>query len=222
MSRKFALLAVLVLLGGTLGALTTSTSFAQGVYFGPEGGIHVRAPFVRVDVYPRGGVSVRAPFAAVDVPPRPYYYGPPPMVIERPVAQPAFPTAEELAAMDDETLRQTVRSIADRLHDRLARFDTGDTWQRYLRLRDDIIADPSPAARGEATARLLQRFSDIAADERYGTISGLPAFTAMQSGLAELLSRSGNASAAPGAAAEELPAPQHPTSERSLLQESTK
>ena len=74
----------LVLLGsfGTAAWLATSASHAQIVDVSP-GGVHVRAPFVSVDVFRGGGVHVRAPYAAVDVGGRPFYNGPPPYVVER-------------------------------------------------------------------------------------------------------------------------------------------
>lgn len=225
MSRKFTVLAVLGILGGTIGSLTTSTSVAQPVYVAPRGGVHVRAPFVSVDVDPYGGVSVRAPFTAVDIPGRARFYEPGSIVYGPPAAQQSFPTAQELAAMDDATLRQTLRSTANRLHDRFARFDTGDTWQRYFRLPEEVVAE-SPAATNErraAFARLLQRFNDISANPQYGKISKLPAFIAMQAALTELLSRDGGSSATNGVRSEELPGPQQPqpTTERSLIDATT-
>ena len=62
MSRKFTVLVALGILGRTIGPLAANVSHAQGV--------HVRAPFVSVDVDSYGGVSVRAPFTAVDIPGR--------------------------------------------------------------------------------------------------------------------------------------------------------
>ena len=211
MSRKFTVLVALGILGGTIGPLAANVSHSQGV--------HVRAPFVSVDVDPYGGVSVRAPFTAVDIPGRARLYGPDSIVYGPPAASPSFPTAQELAAMDDATLRQTLRSTAYWLHDRLADFDTGDTWQRYFRLPAEIFAESSAATneRNAAFARLLQRFNDIAADPKFGKISKLPAFTAMQAALTELLSRHVVPS-------EDLPAPQQPppATERSLIDATTK
>ena len=84
MSRKVVAFIVLGLLGNTVHGPFTNSSLAQGV--------HVRAPFVRVDVYPYGGVSVRAPLAGIDVPGRHYRYYPDSSVMggrvgERPLFQ---------------------------------------------------------------------------------------------------------------------------------------
>ena len=76
MSRKMALLALLGWIGSTSFLFKSNTLLAQIVAVSPHGEVHVRAPFVRVDVFPYGGVSVRAPFAAVDVPGRRFRYGP--------------------------------------------------------------------------------------------------------------------------------------------------
>jgi hypothetical protein len=203
MSRKLAALAARGILALTAGLISSETSLSQVVSL--QGGVHVRAPFVRVDVFPGGGVSVRAPFAAVDVPGRPYYYEPGPF-IGRQGMRAAFPSQNDLAAMDDQMLRQTLRSIAARLHERLGRFDTGDTWQRYLRVSDDVLdtSTADPAARQEAIANLLGRFEKIAADPQYPMISNLPAFRAMQSALIEASARFD------GAHTEELPKPERP------------
>jgi hypothetical protein len=164
---------------------------------------------VRVDVGPYGGVSVRAPFAAVDVPPRGYYER---SDVERRI--PAFPSAGDLARMDDEQLDQALRSIAQSLHDRLNRFNTGDTWQRFLRLPDEIVNPATP--HDERTAALtahLDRFRKIAADPQYSMIAQLPAFVAMEAALSEALSRPETNRSRPGVTTEDLPLPppQSPT-----------
>jgi hypothetical protein len=198
---------MILCVGGIVGLSATPT-LSQGVWVG--GGVRVRAPFVRVDVDPDGGVSVRAPFTAVDVPPRGYYYGPdvPPPYFERRIVEPQFPTAADLARMDDEQLIQALRAIAQSLHNRLSRFDTGDTWQRYLRLPEEAV-DPSapPDARTEAIAALLDRFQKIAADPQYPMIARLPAFTAMEAALNEALSRPKDETTEPQKYTEELPTP---------------
>jgi hypothetical protein len=160
-----------------------------------------------VDVYPDGGVSVRAPFAAVDVPPD-EYYGPPPGYIERRVVEPRFPTAADLAAMNDEQLRQALRAIAQSLHNRLSRFDTGHTWQRYLRLPEEVVAETTPAdARTAAIATLLERFGKVAGEPQYSMIARLPAFVAMEAALNEALSRPKDGTTGPATNAEDLPPP---------------
>jgi len=209
MSRNVVLVAVLWCVG-SMAVPLTRTANGQIVSGSPGGGVHVRAPFVRVDVYPYGGVSVRAPFAAVDVPGRPYYYGRGPMVIERHVAEPSFPTAQELAVSDDASLQRSLRSIADRLQQRLGRFNTGSTWQRYLRLPDEILGDSSAVERREALTELAERFHDVAAEPKYAMIAELPAFAAMRAALIEATSRFGDSPEASGARAEELPDPSKP------------
>lgn len=193
---------------GVVAALSATSCMAQAVWVG--GGVRVRAPFVRVDVGPYGGVSVRAPFTAVDVPPRGYYYGPefPPPYFERRVAEPQFPTAADLAAMSDEQLRQALRAIAQSLHNRLSRFDTGDTWQRYFRLQEEVVAPSTPPdARTAAIATLLERFRKVAAAPQYSMIARLPAFTAMEAALNEALSRPNSESTELAGQAEDLPIP---------------
>ncbi|MCI0335733.1 MAG: hypothetical protein L0228_21205, partial [Planctomycetes bacterium] len=189
---------------------SSALCMAQRVWVG-EGGVRVRAPFVRVDVYPYGGVSVRAPFAAVDVPPRGYYYEPgyaPPVIFERPVVEPSYPTAADFAAMDAEQLAQALRALSQSLHNRLSRFDTGDTWQRYLRLPDAAIdLSAPPSERTTALVTLLDRFHKVAADPQYSMIVRLPAFTAMESALNEAVLRPETSPAATAAAVEDLPLP---------------
>jgi hypothetical protein len=199
-------------------AAFTSVSRAQPVSVGLADGVHVRAPFVSVDVFPGGGVHVRAPFAAVDVGGRPYYEGPP--VASRIIREPAYPSPQAIAAMDDATLRRKLQDISLRLHNRLGRFDTGATWQQYLRLPNELVADSTvdAATQQAAAAMLLNRFRNVAAEPRYQKIAVLPAFTAMQTALTELDAR--YASGVPGPIpTEELPPPQQPTNqnERSVI-----
>jgi hypothetical protein len=208
MTRHSAAIALLSALSGVIFFATATPGFAQRVWV-DGGGVRVRAPFVRVDVGPYGGVSVRAPFAAVDVPPRAYYYESDygaPYIIERRVVEPSFPTAAELTAMDADQLNQALRNISQRLHDRLARFDTGPTWQVYLQLSSEAVDASIPAdERTAALAKLLDRFHKVAADPQYPMISGLPAFTAMAAALNEAVSRPDGMS--PDATMEDLPLP---------------
>src|SRR5688572_1332607 len=124
MSRRILFpVGVLIVFCGA--ALVPSTDvIGQRVWVG-DGGVRVRAPFVRVDVGPYGGVSVRAPFAAIDVPGRGYYepyYERYPVIMEQRIIEPAFPTAAEFAAMDDSLLYERMLSIAESLNRRLSRF----------------------------------------------------------------------------------------------------
>jgi hypothetical protein len=219
----------LVLLGslGTAAWLVTSASHAQIVDVSP-GGVHVRAPFVSVDVFRGGGVHVRAPFAAVDVGGRPYYNGPPPYVVERATPRAPLPTAQELAAMDDDALRQSLRLAAERLHYRLNRFNTGYTWQRYLRIPDEVLAETSSGDEQYqlAMANWLQRFRNVSDDPQYRKIAELPEFVALQALLIEATSRPVGSSSAAGGRVEDLPPPTPPqgrsTNERSLIDEPVK
>jgi hypothetical protein len=198
-------------------------SLAQPVSVSLADGVHVRAPFVSVDVWP-GGVSVRAPYTAVDVGRGGIHTGPSRVVVQKPVTSaPLFvPSAEDLAAMDRERLAQTLRNAFDNLSDRLGRFDTGATWQRYLRLPDELMTDTysADAAQREAAENLLARFNEIATDGRYRKIADLPEFVVMQSVLAELAKRTENASPPDRKREEVLPLPrqEHGSVERSLLQ----
>jgi hypothetical protein len=210
MARSVSGWAAFCIVGVVTGMITTDKARAQWVSVG-GGGVHVRAPFVRVDVGPYGGISVRAPFTAIDTP-GPYYpYGPPPVIIERRIVQPSLPTAAELAAMDDESLRRVLAMTADRLNARLSRFDTGATWQRYLlRFTDEAIADfwPGSESSNGAIAESLERFRFVASQPEYRIIAELPAFVAMQSVLGEMEARNKGAGSGGDAASEELPLPQ--------------
>jgi hypothetical protein len=161
---------------------------AQRVWVG-EGGVSVRAPFVRVDVGPYGGVSVRAPFANIDVPPD-YYYEPYPRFVAERFLEPAFPTANELAGMNDGQLYNALVSINERLQRRLDRFNTGQTWQRYLALPPVAMAAMvDPAFRRETLVALLEKFHRVSADPQFSMIASLPAFVAMQDALTEIVAR---------------------------------
>jgi hypothetical protein len=174
------------------------------------GGVRVRAPFVRVDVGPYGGVSVRAPFTSIDVPGRAYYYEPYPAVIQERVVEPSFPTAAEFASMDDARLTEQLFSIANSLNRRLSRFDTGPTWQRYLRFPEESLASADLAVRREALIGLLAKFQKVSADAQYSMIARLPAFVAMEAALMEAVSRPDGGAGAieTPVEAEELPLPE--------------
>jgi hypothetical protein len=188
---------------GFLGAaLFTTNALAQPVSVGLTNGVHVRAPFVSVDVFPHGRVSVRAPYAAVDVGGRPQY-------VARPISPLATPTPQSLAAMDEDSLWRLLQAASADLNQQLNRFDTGQAWQQYLRLPSNFGAsDPSVGSsdRHAAIVKLLQRFNDVAANPQYSKLSNLTAFTTMRAALSELASRQGNA-APELSAPEELPPP---------------
>jgi hypothetical protein len=212
MSRRilFSVGVSLVFCGAAL--VPSSDVLGQRVWVG-DGGVRVRAPFVRVDVGPYGGVSVRAPFTAIDLPGRAYYYEPYyepyPVVTEQRIIEPAFPTAAEFAAMGDAQLYERMLAIADSLNRRLSRFDTGETWQNYFRFPQDALASADPVVRRDALIKLLERFQKVTADPQYAMISRLPAFVAMDAALIEAVSRpeSVPGTVNPPADVEELPVP---------------
>jgi len=190
---------------------------AQRVWVG-DGAVRVRAPFVSVDVVPYGGVSVRAPFAAVDVPLR-GYEGPPmgdyddhayhAEVFAQPrAAETAFPSAAELRGMTSEQLNITLQDLSQRLHIRLQRFDTGQTWQNYLQLSPESIDPATPADKRAADLiELLERFHKIAADPQYPMIARLPEFQAMEAAVNEAVNRPEHPAESSAPAVEELPMP---------------
>ena len=104
--------------------------------------------------------------------------------------------------MGDEALWQSLRSTADRLYERLNRFDSGVSWQRYLRLPDEVLTDSSwdSDQRRNALTKLLGRFHYVATEPKYERIADLPAFIAMQAALTEMVSRLDASSAAGGPA----------------------
>jgi hypothetical protein len=208
MSRRRAFLVAIVAPLGAILSFTASTCHTQWVDVSNDGGVYVRAPFVRVHVDRYGGTSVRAPFTAVDVPGRGYPDAQLPIVIER--VQPSSSSAQELAVMDDEALWELLRATAERLHERLARFDTGDSWQRYLQLPDGVLSDSSSDSRQrlDALTKLLDRFRHVTREPRYAKISGLAAFDQMQAALTEAVSRPDVPAAVGNITDEELPPPQ--------------
>jgi hypothetical protein len=137
---------------------------------------------------------VRAPFTAIDVPPDDYYYYgpeyPPPVRVERRIVRQAYPDAIEFAAMSDAELERAIFGISQDLYNDLRRFNTGSTWQRYLRLPDAMLDRGTPAGeRIEATITLLERFYKISDDPQYSMIARVPSFVAMQAALNEAVAR---------------------------------
>jgi hypothetical protein len=209
---------ILIATAATSAGAIAPSLFAQPVSVSIENGVHVRAPFTSVDVFPGGGVRVRAPYTAVDIGGRSAYFGPS-HVVRRPVARTEFFTQVDLAHMNIDELWRAVRETSDLFMERVGRFDTGVTWQRYLRLPDELQTDTyvGDGAQRDAAAKLLRRFDEIAADARFRKISDLPAFGAMRSALMELTNRP--AATERTNRTELLPAPRFEgaSSERSLL-----
>jgi hypothetical protein len=186
---------------------------AQTVSVSLDNGVHVRAPFTSVDVFPGGSVRVRTPYTAVDIGGRSTH------VVQRPVTKADIFSEDELARMSDTELSHAVRESSERFMERMNRFNTGATWQRYLRLPDELQTDDyvGDSAQRAAVGRLLERFDEIAADSRYQKISNLLEFDAMRSVLAELIKRP--AATGTTGRTELLPAPlfQADPAEHSLL-----
>ncbi len=190
--KRYGIRTCVVVCFATLVSLVAADAEAQRVRV-RDGGVRVRAPFVRVDVGPSGGVSVRAPFAAVDVPPNDYFYPGPggrPPGAERRIVRRELPDAIVLGAMSDEELQHTIVQLSRQLHEDLRKFDTGATWQRYFRLPEAVV-DRSvlPSARIEAMTTLLERFYKIADDPKYSMIARVPSFVAMQEALNQAVAR---------------------------------
>lgn len=195
-----ALLAV----GGAVVMLAPPSAEAQIVRRYAGGGVAVRAPFVRVDVGPYGGTSVRAPFVAVDDPGGVYVgrrrrflrrqmYMAPPEAVPQNAAQPdeayamrptpaearPLPTAEELAALDLESLVGTLRNLSAHLDYSLERFDKAAGWQQYLALPGDALGSPGTkqmAIRLDVLQKELARFDKVAAGAEFAKIAALPSF----------------------------------------------
>jgi len=188
--------------GCVISLLLTSPAEAQLVRVRRGGGeVHVRAPFVRVDVWPGGATSVRAPFTAVDSPGRVYVgprgrllgpYGRQAVVQARP-----FPSKQDLAAMDDVALFATLRDVSMRLNLRLARLNTGAGWQRYLALSEEALGGPAsesnaglpPTIRVDLLQNALVRFDRTAENPEYLKIATLPSFVATQATLRKVVER---------------------------------
>jgi len=179
-----------------------------------RGGVAVRAPFVRVDVGPGGATSVRAPFVAIDDPGGVYIgrrgrrrlyaqqqpaagYGAPyqePTLAAQPTYVDAYPlpTTEQLAAMNDLELINTVWDLSARLDARFARFDTGDSWQRYLGFPANAFSKPGVQPveiRLDALVKTLARFDSVSDNPEFAKIAGLPIFIATKAALRQAVER---------------------------------
>lgn len=202
----------LLAVGCLLYVATSGVAEAQIVRRFGGGGVQVNAPFVRVNVGPGGGTSVRAPFVAVNRPGRsflgrrrrmlaqPQYAAPtqrntpkPKPVEQKPeeadVDELPYPTADQLAEMDDAALVETTREMMARLHYRLSRLNTGKGWQDYLVLSREILGSPGAppeAAQRAAIASVLPRYQSVQDNPQFAKISGLPSFVATFAALQEV------------------------------------
>lgn len=212
-----------IVIGGGPG-IVVRAPYAPAIRVGARIGVP-GVPLVRPYVLPRRRVLAGAPVGAVAPPvvqPAPaaprnvarYAPGRTAIASQRP-----FLTAGELAALDDGSLLNAVLDAAARLDADVSEFNTGATWQRYLRLPDDAL--PPPSADGEvllgfkSIVGTLDRLNSVQSNPNYAMISRLPSFAAMQLALGEVVTRfsragQGGASDVPAAAAsasEELPTP---------------
>ena len=186
------------------------------VNVGP-GGTSVRAPFVAVDAgrtyVGRGGRRMPQPRYAAPAHPHHPGQGHPgqgrsrvrPAQATRPVPKKPdsavnvdalpYPTAGQLAAMEDVELVETLRQMMARLHYRFSRLKTGEGWQEYLVLSREVLGSPGAApeaANFEAVRKILPRFQSVQNDPQFAKISVLPSFTATFAALQEADRRFGN------------------------------
>jgi len=212
-------LRTLIGLSGVLVMLLPSSTEAQIVRRFAGGGIRVNAPFVRVDIGPGGGTSVRAPFTAVDRPGRiflgrrrrlmaqPQHAAPQQRVTPRTQAstqaraqQPTpvdvdalpYPTASQLAAMEDAVLVETLREMMGRLNYRLSLLKTGEGWQRYLVLPRELLGSPGAppeSAQLDKIQKVLPHFRGTLDDPQFVKIFTLPSFVAAYNTLEEVSRR---------------------------------
>lgn len=220
-ARKLVSVAVVA-----LAASTTTSADAQviigrgggiGISIPGVGGVRLGAPGVYVRPY---GMSRRVIVGPYGVPPSygdpgaPYGAEYPSRFNSRPPAPlssagrgPALmlPTAGELRAMGDDELLNALVGLTAQFDADLNRFDTGDTWQRYLRLPDDALPPPTADGRVELGVNSLRdtliRFERTVAKPEFVQISGLPSFAATQAALAEVVRRYGEQPDAPAATA---------------------
>ncbi len=169
----------------------------------PYGGVSVRAPGVAVDP---GGVQLRRHRRFAPAPPQqPTPRQPSPQQAVRPqptaAAQApagnfgdlpnrdyvAFPTVEELATMDDQTLFTAVNDLGYSLDVRLSRLETGAGWQRYLQIPESALRNP--AASFEPFAQALARYDMVSDSPKFAKIAGLPSFIATKSALRQVVAR---------------------------------
>ncbi len=165
---------------------------AQIVQSGPEGGLRIAAPFVRVEVAPDGRTRVRAPFTAVESrafrTPGRYEPGRAPLLRGR--LQPVQET--NVALMDWRTLRHHARTAASRFDGELARVAGGTTWTASLRpgtIRDLLAEDtdqPPDRATVEQLAPILQSYAALADSGGYPQIARLSGFRQTREALIEL------------------------------------
>lgn len=202
------------------GGVQVNAPFVR-VNVSPYGGVSVRAPGVAVDP---AGVRLRRHrrFAPAPAQQQPTPRQPAPQQAVRPqptVAAQApggnsgdlsdrgyvpYPTVEELAAMDDQTLFTAVNDLGYSLDVRLSRLETGAGWQRYLQIPESALRNP--AASFEPFAQVLARYDMVSDSPKFAKIAGLPSFIATKSALRQVVARlAGSQAVQPGAIESEGP-----------------
>ncbi len=109
-----------------------------------------------------------------------------------------FPTATDLANLDDTNLLATLSDLSNRLDKRLARYKTGAGWQRYLHLPEEILALPGLSAhenqntllvKQERLRETLVRFEQVENNANFQLVASQPSFVAALAALREVASR---------------------------------
>jgi len=110
----------------------------------------------------------------------------------------SFPTASELANLDDARLLATLSDISNRLNIRLARYKTGAGWQRYLRLPEAIFTQSGLSSQENREALPIQqekiretlaRFERVASNTDFRIVTSQPGFVATLAALREVTNR---------------------------------
>ncbi len=104
----------------------------------------------------------------------------------------AYPTAAQLATMDDRALIETLRDMMARLDQRLSRLKTGEGWRRHLVLGAEALGEPGAppeVAKLPAMQKALPRFRSVADQPKFAKIANFPSFIAAQAALQESLTR---------------------------------
>ncbi len=200
---------IMIGISGAMLFAATSTDAQAGRRFGHGHGVHVVAPFVRVDVSPHGATSVRAPFVAVDPgrvvigPHRYYHHSVEPAYVVggryaepyavAPGAAPIQPlTVDELAALDEVALFAELRGASAALDGRLSRLSTGDGWRRHLGIDPALLGERGnlpEVIHVDKLQPMLVRFDKVASNPKYAKIANFPSFGATRLALAEVIRR---------------------------------
>ena len=195
-------ISMVVMMGTMFSALAVNPADAQIVRVYRGGGIHIRAPFVRIDippVLPRTRLRPLAPAGTAGA------------------GRGRALTADQSTASLEVALRRTALALQEELR----RFQTADSWQRYLRLPPVYRSPGWSTRRDVATMKQLQSlarlFEEVAANSYYAMIAELPAFVATRDVLKAIITSRGEQSTPINRpAAEEIPLPdESPTIEDS-------